>query len=193
MPTRIQGSSSRTSTQIHLTGRDLLEMQRRHDETAARLRTEHEQAKAEHLAQLSGAATWLHQRVVAIVGLLVYCVVLLTTLATSGSNSAGSSVFGFLVIGLAVGPAVVDWWNFRTLHGRINWLLLKLDHPGGYWWAIVGMVLFFPVPGIAYFVDCIRTAPAVAQSRRARVQQEIARLEQDLHPELTPEEKQPVH
>jgi hypothetical protein len=178
------------NVQIRLTGRDILEMQRQEAEAEAalqvrveQLRAEHQRRKTAHLSSLGALAVWLHRSRVAVAALATYALLLLLTfVAPSGIGSLAL----LALIAVTVVLAFADWWAFRTLGGRINWRLLKLTHPHAYWWAVIGMVClicsFFFVPGLFWLWDCVRTAPAVAELRRAELQQDIARLERELLP-----------
>lgn len=166
---------------IHLSNLDPLQpldARSQRNQQVAYLRAEGEREHAQHMAQLDGMALWLHRPVVAIVALIAYA--LLTWLAFVVSVDA---VY-LALIGGAIALAVIDWHNFRTFHGHVNWPLLKLEHPALYWLLIVGMALFSFVPAIAYLAQCLQTASAVQEARHARIKENITRLEQELQQPL---------
>ena len=150
------------------------------DELIARLRAEDDRQQAEHMANLNAVALWFHRPLVAVLSLIGYS--LLTLLALASRFEAAYTV---LIAG-AIALAVIDWCNFRTFHGKVKWPVLRLNHPALYWSLIVGMLLFFFIPTIAYLVQCLQSAQQVGDVQHVRLQQNIARLERELLP--SPEE-----
>lgn len=163
-------TSRQPTTLVHLSGADLLELQRRQQERIDTLTTAGPQQHATAMANLNAAARWLHTPV----GALVLGV---ATLVGWALLALGAPV----LIGVVVALAIVDWHNLTTLHGGINWPLFHERHPRGYWWAVAGMVVYGWVALSAiYAVQAWLAAPKLREAEHAQTQQRIAALEREL-------------
>jgi hypothetical protein len=160
--------------QVHLTGRDLIEMHRQQREDIAALSDAGVEAHTEAMANLSPFAVKLHTERLLAGGLLALTVIF-----------AAVAAAGIPLYCLLAGLYFVDWHNLTTLHGRFNWQLFRYKQGNGaYWLLVCGAALFCFVPVAIYLVQCLQLAPSVADQQRLKVQADIARLEAELHPEL---------
>lgn len=77
----------------------------------------------------------------------------------------------------------VDWHNVTTLHGRIDWPMLRdIRGPWLYWLAIVGLALFVFIPAGIYLVQCIQMAGEVRERELARLQGQSVAAGRELPP-----------
>lgn len=175
--------------QVHLTGRDLLDMEQREQAAqaaqAAAIAALHQQAVDTHaarMAALAGPALSLYRQPTAYAALGVFAVVTLAGFVWQPAIYASMALAGAL--------AVVDWGNLSTLHGRIHWRAFFATRRGWAWVAAVCMVAFYFVPAVAYLVQNIQLVPRVADAQRARLHDEIARLEATVQqpPTVPPED-----
>lgn len=162
--------------QVHLTGRDLLEMQRQQQEDAAQavahIAALHQQATDTHaarMAALAAPALYLYRQPAAYAALAVFAVVTL-------AGFVWEPVL-YVSLFLAGALAVVDWHNLSTLHGRIHWAAFFATRRTLAWVAAVCLVVFYLVPVAAYLIQNCQLVPSVADGQRARLDSEIARLE----------------
>lgn len=169
-------SRSRSNVQIHLTGRDILEMQRREDELVAQLQEEHHEASERAMHEMGTVAVRVHTPLWAGIGLGVYVVLALLSLA-----------FAAPVVALAYVLAFFDWHNFVTLHGFVPWRLMwhRAQLRDTFW----GPMLLLAVVGLLtciwpaiYLIQNIRLAGDVREIQRERVQAQIAELERQVLP-----------
>jgi len=175
--------SGGVSTQIHLTGRDLIEMERQRREDVAALQLEAAQAHQTAMRNLSPLAVKVHTAPLAAASLVVLAVATLIWLAMSGSAATSSvgDVFLFVAYAISAGLFAVDWHDVTTLHGKINWPLLRYNRGNGpYWLAVCCYGLFAFIPAAIYLIQCLQLGPAVREAQHVKLQEDIARLEKEL-------------
>lgn len=195
------GRRSGVSTQVHLTGRDLMEMERMRRADVTELQLEAAQAHESAMRNLSPLAVRLHTAPVALATFILLAIVSLVVIGTSsGSNTASSgggsaanavgSIFLFMAYGISIALFAIDWHNTTTLHGTINWPLLRYNRGNGpYWLAVCCYGLFCFIPLCVYLIQCMRLSPAVREQQRAKLQADIARLEAELAAAQAPEQE----
>ena len=168
------GGRSGPNVQVHLTGRDLLEMQRIRREDITAILLAGEEANTEAMANLSPFAVTLHTNRALAGGLLAVAVIL------AAVGAAG--IPAYVILGALY---FVDWHNLTTLHGKFNWQLFRYKQGSALYWTVVCLAaLVCVIPVAIYLVQCLQLAPSVADQQRAKVQSDIARLEAELHPAL---------
>lgn len=179
-PKRSQAYNGGPRVQVRLTGRDLLEMEQRQQEEEAEHATAiaelHQQAVDRHtarMAQLAVPALYLYRQPYALAALALFAIVTLAGFAWQPALCVSMALAGAL--------AVVDWGNLSTLHGRIHWAAFFATRSTWAWVAAVCMVLFYYVPVAAYLVQNLQLVPSVADAQRARLRDDIARLEAAVH------------
>jgi hypothetical protein len=166
---------SRPNVQVHLTGRDLMEMQRQLEQ----LREQEAEAQRQHLATLNVAARWLHTPLGAIVTLVVFVLGLALGL---GYNAP------IILLPLPIALAVIDWRDFSSFHGAIPWNVWRAESKNGRWWtlgtalALYGW-LFMPA---VYAIQAWRRAGDVREAAHAALDAKIAALEAQVLPAPAP-------
>ena len=174
---RSSASHPGPNVQVHLTGRDLLEMQRIQREDVATITQAGIEAHTAAMANLSPFAVKLHTNRALACGLLTVSVIL------AAVGAAG--IPAYLLLGALY---FVDWHNITTLHGRFNWQLFRYKQGNALYWTVVCLAACFCVIPVAiYLVQCLQLAPLVADQQRAKLQADIARLEAELRPQLKQE------
>lgn len=177
---------------VHWSGKDLIEQQEKqaaaHAAQRERLVAQHAARVASRFAATPPPAAWLYRRPVAGAGLALVGLAVVAQVLGAGWPL-------WLMLALLAVPFVLDGWNLRTLHGRINWPLFRFDHPALFWLAAAGLVVTaYPSAFVWpawYVVQALQYAPDVREAGRVRLQAEVARLEAALHPELSPEGQAP--
>lgn len=174
MARRQRISSSRTSTsyQVHVTGRDLMEMERQRREDVAVLTQEGVERHEAAMRALSPIAVKLH------------------TIPVAGAALGGLVVLSLVGFALsfplwwAAGVLyALDWHNVTTLHGRINWPLFRYNKGNGlYWTSVIGLALFTFIPAGIYLVQCMQMAGEVRERERMRLREQIDAMERELLP-----------
>jgi len=77
----------------------------------------------------------------------------------------------------------LDWHNVTTLHGRINWPLLRDTRgPWLYWVAVVCLALFLFIPAGIYLVQCMQMAGKVQGRELPRLQGQTVAAGQEQPP-----------
>ena len=166
---------SRPNVQVHLTGRDLMEMQRQLEQ----LREREAEAQQRHLATLNGVARWLHTPLGAIVTLVVFALGLALGL---GFNVP------ITLLPLPIALAAIDWRDFSSFHGAIPWNVWRAEGKNGRWWilaialALYGW-LFMPA---VYAIQAWRRAGEVRDAAHAALDAKIATLEAQVLPAPAP-------
>lgn len=188
--TRIRYSTSQTlgpsrpNVQVHLTGRDLMEMQRQIEQVREREAT----AQKQHLATLNGAARWLHTPLGAIITLAVFAIGIVVVLASGAPDSNPSfAVMGLselVVIGLPIALAVIDWRDFSSFHGVIPWNVWRAEGKTGRWWILAVALalygwLFMPA---VYAIQAWQRADEVREASHTALDAKIAALEAQVLP-----------
>jgi hypothetical protein len=150
-----------------------MEMERQRREDIAALIEEGQERQQEAMQQLSPLAIKLHiNPLYSSVALGVLSILTLIGLPTS------------IPLWFAAGALyAVDWHNVTTLHGKINWSLFRYTRGNAlYWLAVCGLALFCFVPAAIYLIQCLSMREQVKQIERAKMQAQIAQLEQQVLP-----------
>ncbi len=168
---------SQPNVQVHLTGRDLVEMQRlqaeaatAHQQLVEQTRAQEAAAQTHHLATLNSAARWLHTPLGAIATLVVFVVGWILMFGASTP---------VIVIGLPIALAIIDWRDFSSFHGAISWNVWRAEGKNGRWWTLAIVLwlygwLFMPV---VYAIQAWRRAGEVKAASHAALDAQIASLE----------------
>lgn len=127
----------------------------------------------EAMHHLSPAAVWLHTPLGAGIGLSLTAITTLIAFAFSGSAP--------LYFIPAIAFAIIDWHNFSTWHGRINWKPFHYERGRAFYWTcIIGPGLFAFVPAAIYGIQSLQVAGQVKEIQRVKVQEHIEQLEAEL-------------
>ncbi|HEU0028834.1 MAG TPA: hypothetical protein VFQ25_17145 [Ktedonobacterales bacterium] len=166
---------SRPNVQVHLTGRDLMEMRRQIEQ----MREQEAETQRQHLATLNGVGRWLHTPLGAIATLAVFIVGL-------GLGLGGN--IPLILLGLPIALAVIDWRDFSSFHGAIPWNVWRAEGKNGRWWTLATTLalygwLFMPA---VYAIQAWRRAGEVRDAAHAALDAKIAALEAQVLPAPAP-------
>jgi len=190
---RANAQPRQPNVQIHLTGRDLLEMEQRQQEAArtaeaarqqqltefqargAEMRAQEATVHLQHMAALARPARWLHTRAGAGVTLGVFALGWIVAFALG---------WPWLLMLQTLALAIIDWRNFSSFHNVIPWRVWQVSGHMD-WWASLGLGLllfgwlFMPA---VYGVQTWRGAGALSAADQAALKARIATLEAELLP-----------
>lgn len=171
----------RPQPQVHLTGAELMQMQRMQAEQRAAAREQDQAQQQAHMDAIVQAprgfsplacARWLHTVPGAATTLGVFALALILAFAFD---------WPYLIIGETIALAIVDWQNLRTMHGAIGWRQWAVSRRGLAWFVGFLLVcygwLFLPA---VYAIQAWGQASEIAERVRTERQARIAALEAEV-------------
>lgn len=171
--------SATNSVQIHLTGQDLLELERARQQKIAQARAAAAEAQAAHMATLPKPARWLHTQYGAGGTLGLFALAL-----------ALAFIFNWpwLLLVETIALAILDWRDLATLHNAIPWTVWRVE---GSRWRYYGLGALLWLYGwtflpAVYAIQAWRSTGALDAADHAALQARIAALEAEVLPASTP-------